>query len=162
MTWTPGMAQSVAETARIVGFCPIRDSQICCISSDESSLSKSITMRSVLPSANRLATLEGVKQTFVRIEKSCSMRSMVQNTAGSWESNKHSNAISGVIFRFSEGGLRDQGCRARYRRPIRFVRPTFSPRPESETFDQSGQLPSPFRPCQRWQQHIYQADARCL
>jgi hypothetical protein len=61
-------------------------------------------MRSVLPSANKLAILEEFEQTFVRMEKSCNMRSMVQNTAGSWESSKHSNAISGVIFRLSEGG----------------------------------------------------------
>src|ERR1019366_1138520 len=138
----------MAETARMVGFCPVRDWQICCITSDESSLSKSITRRPVCPSANKLATLEEFEQTFVRMEKSCSIRSMVQNTAGSWESSKHSNAISGVIFRSSEAVQRDQGCRVRYRRPPRSVRPTSAPRSESEGLRSIRTNLLTLRPCQ--------------
>jgi hypothetical protein len=43
---------------------------------------------------------EELKQRFVQTEKSRSSPSIVENTAGSREMNKHSKAISGVILVF--------------------------------------------------------------
>src|SRR5580700_7075919 len=96
-TWAPGMRQSRAEIATIVGFRVFPNFQISCTSFEEASPSQSITIRSALPFPNRLRALEELKQTLEWIERSRSIRSMVLNTPGLLEISKHSNAMSGVI-----------------------------------------------------------------
>src|SRR5579864_6631115 len=97
MTWTPGATQSSAATPRTVGFCHRAAVRICRKNSEEFSASRSMTIKSVLPSANSALAFEGYGQTVVAIEKSWSTPSMVLNTAGSGVTSKHSKAISEVI-----------------------------------------------------------------
>ena len=97
VTWAPRISESSAEIATIVGLCLMPDFQMSCNRSEEASPSQSIRSRSVLPSANMPRALEELKQRFVQTEKSRSNPSIVENTAGSREMNKHSKAISSVV-----------------------------------------------------------------
>src|ERR1700730_6322704 len=98
--WAPRISEASAEIATIVGLCLMPDFQRSCNRSEEASPSQSTTSRSVLTPVNMPRALEELKQRFVQTEKSRSSPSIVENTAGSREINKHSKAPSGVILVF--------------------------------------------------------------
>src|ERR1700722_2192308 len=99
------MRRSTAETARTVFFLVMSDFWISYRRSEaERSSSQSITTRSALLTLSSLSALDGLKQCFVEMARLSSARFSVQITCGSRDTNKHSNARSGVISTSRSGG----------------------------------------------------------
>src|ERR1700722_13347770 len=88
------------EMATMVGFLRFGCCQIFSRRPDESSLSQSITMRSVVPRSSSLIALEELRQTLVAIDRLRRIGSTIRNNPGSRVTNKHSNAMSEVINLF--------------------------------------------------------------